>query len=401
LVFALDRLRGSGEPTLIQGRRAGGPVKERLVLVTVFVFLIGCGGGSSGGSQSQQATPVNIAGDWQITAKSTVFGFSATVTGFVNQSGGTISGQLAISGSPCAVSATMAGTVSGTAVTIQIDENGQPVTLSGTASVDGNSASGTYTATTGGCLNGDTGTWTATRVPPGGCVPAPTGLLSWWRGEGNAADATGTNPGTIEGGTTFAPGEVGQAFSFDGSTGYVNVPDSLSLDSIKTAESVELWVNPTTPNGTEYIYARRQPLIAESFSIFVQADGTLGILVATTTSPTPSGSKFQSASGTIVFGQFQHIVVAASTVTGNVTAYLNGVAVPLTNALGPTTLTGNFAAVNQLYLARREDLSVGEGVSGAGYAKGLLDEVSLYTTALDQGQAAYLFHAGSGGKCAP
>src|SRR5262245_65255486 len=63
---------------------------------------------------------------------------------------------------------------------------------------------------------------TASRV-------APTGLVSWWRGEGNATDAQGVNHGTLVGGVTFAPGQVGQAFSFDG-TGRVNVPDAPVLD---------------------------------------------------------------------------------------------------------------------------------------------------------------------------
>src|SRR5579859_7593368 len=91
--------------------------------------------------------PTSVAGNWQITAKSGVFGIMATVTGLINQPGGSLSGQLAISGSPCATSASMAGIVSGTALNIQLNESGQTVALSGTASADGNSASGTYTYT--------------------------------------------------------------------------------------------------------------------------------------------------------------------------------------------------------------------------------------------------------------
>jgi len=40
------------------------------------------------------------------------------------------------------------------------------------------------------------------------------GLVSWWRGEGDAKDSVGGNHGTLMGDATFAPGKAGQAFSF-------------------------------------------------------------------------------------------------------------------------------------------------------------------------------------------
>ena len=48
----------------------------------------------------------------------------------------------------------------------------------------------------------------------GGCVSIP-GLIGWWKGDGNAADAAGSNPGTLVGDAKFASGVNGQAFSFD------------------------------------------------------------------------------------------------------------------------------------------------------------------------------------------
>ncbi len=56
----------------------------------------------------------------------------------------------------------------------------------------------------------------------------PVGLVSWWKAEGNAADAMGANPGTIEGPVSFVTGKVGEAFGFSGADS-VNVPASLSL----------------------------------------------------------------------------------------------------------------------------------------------------------------------------
>ena len=60
--------------------------------------------------------------------------------------------------------------------------------------------------------------------------PPPAGLVGWWPGDGNANDIVGTNNGMLQGGATAtAAGVVGQAFSFDGTNGYVQIPDSPAL----------------------------------------------------------------------------------------------------------------------------------------------------------------------------
>ena len=65
---------------------------------------------------------------------------------------------------------------------------------------------------------------TLTVNPPAPCVPPPAGLVSWWRAEGDAPDFAGSNNGQLLSGVTFAPDRVGQAFSFDGSSGYISHP---------------------------------------------------------------------------------------------------------------------------------------------------------------------------------
>jgi uncharacterized protein (TIGR03437 family) len=116
--------------------------------------------------QGTSTTPGNVAGNWQITARSSVFRISFSVTGQITQIGTNVSGQLAVSGTPCATSVALSGTVSNTGVmTMNLNENGQVVAFSGTLSGDGNSATGTYTAPVGGCTNGDKGTWSGQRQP--------------------------------------------------------------------------------------------------------------------------------------------------------------------------------------------------------------------------------------------
>src|SRR5260221_3122651 len=61
------------------------------------------------------------------------------------------------------------------------------------------------------------------------CFPPPSHLVSWWSAESNALDSAEGNNGTLGTGTSFATGEVGQAFSFDGTDDYVRVPDAANL----------------------------------------------------------------------------------------------------------------------------------------------------------------------------
>ena len=54
------------------------------------------------------------------------------------------------------------------------------------------------------------------------CVQPPAGLVGWWPGNGNANDIANGNNATLQDGATFAPGMVGQAFTFDGMRDSVN-----------------------------------------------------------------------------------------------------------------------------------------------------------------------------------
>src|SRR5580698_5793604 len=77
------------------------------------------------------------------------------------------------------------------------------------------------------------------------CPATPPGIAAWWPGDGNANDIVDGHRGTLVGGVAFAPGEVGEAFSFDGATGYVRIPSKASLQP-PSAISISAWVYPTS-----------------------------------------------------------------------------------------------------------------------------------------------------------
>lgn len=235
------------------------------------------------------------------------------------------------------------------------------------------------------------------------CIPTPPGLISWWPAEGSANDLTAANNGTLEGAASFATvGQVGQAFSFDGVDDFVNVPDSFpsssSLDGITSAITVDAWINPTAA-GAGYIFARRDPLSSEGFSVAIDNEGRVAVVVRTTTSPTGTGSVLVSAPGVVTFDQFQHIAVTANTSTGLVKAYVNGQQAPLLSDFGPATLSGSLSNVNGLFIGRRQSSATPEGVPGSGHYRGLVDELDVYSAELSQAEIQSIFDAGTAGKC--
>jgi predicted double-glycine peptidase len=228
----------------------------------------------------------------------------------------------------------------------------------------------------------------------------PSGLVSWWPGEGHANDILGGNHGTLQNGASFAAGEVGQAFSLDGVAAFINVPDASSLDAITSAMSVEGWINPDTPNNPRsYIFARRDPNVSESFSVVVYSDGKIGLIIRTVDIGA-NGITFVTAPGVIHFNQWQHIAATFVGSTGKANIYVNGQAQTISVFEGPNSSSGALAGVRNLFIGRRQDISdAGEGAPGASYYKGLIDEISLYNRALTGSEVQTIFNAGSAGKC--
>src|SRR6185295_5322063 len=88
------------------------------------------------------------------------------------------------------------------------------------------------------------------------CAPPPAGLISWWKGETNTLDSTGTNHGTLVNGATFTKGQVGKAFDLNASAGAtVIVPDSNDL-RLTNHFTIETWINARTVIGPQSLVAK-------------------------------------------------------------------------------------------------------------------------------------------------
>lgn len=78
------------------------------------------------------------------------------------------------------------------------------------------------------------------------CTTPPSGMVNWWPGDGNANDIQDGNNGTLKNGASFAPGLVGQAFSFDGVDDSVESSPTTVMNALPL--TVEAWVKPELRN---------------------------------------------------------------------------------------------------------------------------------------------------------
>ena len=83
-----------------------------------------------------------------------------------------------------------------------------------------------------------------TAVCPGSaCISSPANLIAWWPGDGDLNDVGGRNHGKVQGNITFAPGKVGRALNFDGSS-FVTMGNPSSLNLTGTQVTLSGWINP-------------------------------------------------------------------------------------------------------------------------------------------------------------
>jgi hypothetical protein len=127
----------------------------RITLVLALSFLSGC---------NPSPNPA-MTGTWLFALTSS--GSPSEViqaTANLTQLGNTIIGQVTLSGNgaSCGTTASMSGTVKGNNLTLQLVQLQSTIEFTGTANLAFTSASGTYTATAGPCLqDGGGGSWSA------------------------------------------------------------------------------------------------------------------------------------------------------------------------------------------------------------------------------------------------
>lgn len=195
-----------------------------------------------------------------------------------------------------------------------------------------------------------------------------SGLISYWPAENDANDAMGVNNG-VANGATYVPGRVVQAFSFDGSDDYINVPDSASLD-ITSELTIDAWVKPNGIGVGNGIIVMKNPLkyglvwLPSTQKISFSLDiGGWSDYVSTSTVPV---------------GQWSHVVGTYD--SSNVRIYINGildVEIPKTGSIATST----------------ENLTFGKRTDLTEIFNGLIDEIKIYNRVLSASEIAGLYES--------
>ncbi|PYK02882.1 MAG: hypothetical protein DME23_00865, partial [Verrucomicrobia bacterium] len=216
-------------------------------------------------------------------------------------------------------------------------------------------------------------------TPSSGCVTPPSGLVSWWPGNGSPNDLVSGNDGTLRSNAAYAAGEVGQAFSLDGVSDGVVIgnPVNLQLQNF----TIEAWI-------------KRASLTKSTFgpyhdaAIFAYSTGGYGLAITDEghLSLTKVWNSNVGSTLTVTDTNWHHVAVTKS--GGAVVFYVDGVADT------PVTYDPGFTFTSQAAIGDNPDNP------GVGFF-GRIDELSIYNRALATSELQSIFNAGSAGKCAP
>jgi hypothetical protein len=206
------------------------------------------------------------------------------------------------------------------------------------------------------------------------CLDPPSGMVSWWPGDGNAFDIIGPNDGTLINGTTFASGKVDQAFSFDGVDDFASASGT-NINDLQQL-TIDAWVmHNSLPSGQimRYVTLVGEKAVLrydgingpQQLHFYMRIDGVL---------------RHIRVNDVLQVGAFHHV---AGTYDGEyMRLYLDGVEV---ESLAVSGTVGAGTIVN--LTEGREPLD------------GLLDEVEIYNRALSTSEIQAIYDAGTEGKC--
>jgi hypothetical protein len=234
---------------------------------------------------------------------------------------------------------------------------------------------------------------------PAGCIAVPSGLVSWWPGDGTAMDAMNRNDGTQIGDVTYIAGQVDQAFHLSGS-GEIIIPDSASLNPTVQI-TIEAWVKPVFEGRGIYsdvdVVLGKPSLAPEDlkgYQLSLLMDPSFPWCGATGAVPLGTIQLAINVGGSIQClvtsnqvpddNMFHHV---AGTYDGSaMRIYLDGIMiseVPVSGAIVPSSSNAHIGVRPNPDLGARADI----------------DEVGLYDRALSSDEVQAIFNAGGLGRC--
>ncbi len=212
-------------------------------------------------------------------------------------------------------------------------------------------------------------------------------VTGWFKAEGTPANAVGGSPATLVGGTTYAAGEVGQGFQFNGTGAAVT---TAITNDYRYGVSYEVWLQTTATGGFVIGDAGSNAQVGTALTV------EAGRIVFHGFRGNAASGNFTLTGPLVNDGTFHHIVAVWSGVGGNVVArpqlYVDGVLV----ASGPATQRIDpFAG-----LTPTTTVTMGgpAGPLTVAPLNGVIDEATIYGRPLMAQEAAAQFALGAAGK---
>lgn len=242
-------------------------------------------------------------------------------------------------------------------------------------------ASGTYTLTItkGGCSATVTTDVTINQSPDGMGMNSAllsslsSGLVLYYPMNGNANDASGNGlNGTMVGGVTATMdrfGNAGGALLFNGSNGYIDVPDGVYFNG--SSFTVSCWVKTNNYATWSRVFDFGNGP-GNNNVLMAVTNGTSGRPAAEVYNGTTSGGQISSPSTTIPTGQWSLLVFTWSAGTGRL--YMNG------TQLVSGTITAPQNVVRTICYIGRSNWS------GDAYANGAFDDFRIYNRTLSSAE---------------
>ncbi|MCI0541639.1 MAG: LamG domain-containing protein [Verrucomicrobiales bacterium] len=212
------------------------------------------------------------------------------------------------------------------------------------------------------------------------------GLVASWRGEGDANDSTGSNNGTLQGGVLFTPGAVGDAFDFDGLSGFIEIASSPSMDFAAGDFTIVAWLRFNSLSTDQEIIHKVLGAAPDDQAYYLEFDAPNMLRFAVRNTSANVNDLFVPTS--LVTGNW-YLVAAVRKGNTNI-LYLNGTLIgSQESGVNVNTGTGGNARIGRLATS---------GVTTeARFFSGAIDEISLYNRALPASEIQRVFNSGNVG----
>ena len=202
-------------------------------------------------------------------------------------------------------------------------------------------------------------------------------------GSNGIKDSSGYyNNGTDYGGILKVTGKIGGAMDFDGSSGYINIPDSASLDAF-TSCTLELWGKPDTTNFAMPLGKYRDSTGADlSYRLMYShpdlGTGTIEIAVFNQNSPGSNWMDRRSTSAQMFVGAWSQLMGLwdGGGTPSALRLYINGSNLSATSS----SETGDFTAMSNSAVSVKIGCGNSAGTNTYWF-DGMIDEVRISKTA--------------------